>query len=98
MENKEIWQNRIIGYGEESPDQLLANPHNHRIHPKRQQQALKGSLDTLGYIQTVIVNKTTGHIVDGHLRVEMALRQPTSLGFESLFLKFWTWIKIESKR
>ena len=74
MENKEIWQNRIIGYGEESPDQLLANPHNHRIHPKRQQQALKGSLDTLGYIQTVIVNKITGHIVDGHLRVEMALR------------------------
>lgn len=69
------WKNRIIGYGEESPDQLLANPHNHRIHPKRQQDALSGSLDTLGYIQTVIVNKSTGHIVDGHLRVTMALRE-----------------------
>lgn len=74
---KEIteWKNRIVGYGEESPDQLLANPRNHRIHPKRQQDALSGSLDTLGYIQTVIVNKNTGHIVDGHLRVTMALRE-----------------------
>lgn len=69
------WKNRITGYGEESPDQLLANPHNHRIHPKRQQDALGGSLDTLGYIQTVIVNRATGHIVDGHLRVTMALRE-----------------------
>ena len=69
------WKNRITGYGEEAPDQLLANPHNHRIHPKRQQDALSGSLDTLGYIQTVIVNKATGHIVDGHLRVSMALRE-----------------------
>src|SRR5512139_2208892 len=69
------WKNRITGYGTEAPDQLLANPHNHRIHPRRQQDALSGSLDTLGYIQTVIVNKTTGHIVDGHLRVTMALRE-----------------------
>ena len=73
------WKNRIIGYGEEAPDQLLANPHNHRTHPKRQQDALSGSLDTLGYIQTVIVNKSTGHIVDGHLRVTMALREGQSI-------------------
>ena len=75
MDEVKGWQNRIVGYGEESPDQLLANPHNHRIHPKRQQDALSGSLETLGVIQTVIVNKATGHIVDGHLRVTMALRE-----------------------
>jgi hypothetical protein len=28
------WRNRIIGHGEEAPDQLLANPRNWRIHPK----------------------------------------------------------------
>ena len=28
------WRNRIIGTGEEAPDQLLANPANWRIHPK----------------------------------------------------------------
>lgn len=71
----DIWKNRIVGHGEESPDQLLASPFNHRIHPKRQQDALSGSLETLGLIQTVIVNKFTGHIVDGHLRVTMALRE-----------------------
>ena len=69
------WNNRIVGYGTESPDQLMANPRNHRIHPKRQQDALGGSLETLGYISPVIVNKTTGNMVDGHLRVVMALRE-----------------------
>ncbi len=68
------WTNRIIGAGEEAPDQLLANPLNFRIHPKPQQAALKGALDTLGWIQQVIVNKQTGHVVDGHLRIQLALR------------------------
>lgn len=68
------WKSRIIGQGEESPDQLLANPNNWRIHPKYQQDALEGSLDELGWIQQVIVNKTTGNVVDGHLRVTLALR------------------------
>ena len=39
------WRNRIIGSGEEAPDQLLANPANWRIHPKAQQDALAGALD-----------------------------------------------------
>ena len=73
------WRNRISGYGEESPDQLLANPANWRIHPKGQQDALAGVLSEVGYVQNVIVNQRTGHLVDGHLRVSLALRdnQPT---------------------
>jgi len=67
------WQNRIIGHGEEQADQLLANPKNWRIHPKAQQEALAGALDQVGWVQSVIVNRTTGHLVDGHLRVELAL-------------------------
>ena len=39
----------IIGHGWENADQLLAHPSNPRIHPKAQQDALKGSLDTLGW-------------------------------------------------
>lgn len=69
------WKNRIVGSGDEDPEQLLANPGNFRIHPKVQQAALSGSLDTLGWIQQVIVNKQTGHVVDGHLRVSLALRE-----------------------
>ena len=69
------WQSRIIGQGMEQADQLLANPLNWRKHPKAQQAALKGALNEIGWIQQVIVNKTTGHLVDGHLRVEVALSE-----------------------
>src|SRR3990170_118829 len=68
------WANRIVGAGEEAPDQLLANPANFRIHPAMQQAALEGSLDTLGWIQQVLVNRTTNTVIDGHLRVALALR------------------------
>ena len=68
------WKNRIIGHGEEAPDQLLANPFNYRIHPREQQEAMEGVLAEIGLIQTVIVNKRTGHLVDGHLRVTLAMR------------------------
>jgi hypothetical protein len=68
-------RSRIVGHGEEAPDQLLANPANWRIHPKAQQDAMKGILDQVGWVQSVIVNRTTGHLVDGHLRVSLALRE-----------------------
>jgi DNA modification methylase len=68
------WNNRIVGHGVEAPDQLLAHPDNWRIHPKHQQDALKGVLDDVGWVQNILVNKTTGHVVDGHLRVALALR------------------------
>lgn len=69
----QAWQNRIIGEGVEAPDQLLANPANWRIHPKHQQDALTAVLDRVGWVQRVIVNQQTGHIVDGHLRVSLAI-------------------------
>ena len=36
------WKSRIVGSGEEAPDQLLANPSNWRVHPKAQRAALAG--------------------------------------------------------
>ncbi len=67
------WQSRIVGRGTEAPDQLLANPRNWRIHPKGQQDMLSESLDRVGWVKEVIVNKTTGFVVDGHLRVGLAI-------------------------
>jgi hypothetical protein len=67
------WRSRIIGHGEEAPDQLLANPRNWRIHPKEQQDALAGVLAEVGWVQDVIVNQRTGHVVDGHARIEIAI-------------------------
>ena len=67
------WRNRIVGSGEEAPDQLLANPKNWRIHPKAQQDALGEVLDRVGWVQNVIVNRQTGFVVDGHARVALAI-------------------------
>ena len=73
------WRNRIVGYGEEQPEQLLANPRNFRIHPKGQQDALLGVMREVGVVDDVIVNQQTGFVVDGHLRVALAIseHQPT---------------------
>jgi hypothetical protein len=73
------WRSRIVGSGEEAPDQLLANPANWRIHPKAQQQALAGVLDQVGWVGQVLAIQPTGHVVDGHLRVALAIsrREPS---------------------
>lgn len=66
------WTNRIIEYSNVSPRELRANPLNARVHPPSQRAALESVLDTIGMVQQVIVNRRTGLIVDGHLRVQMA--------------------------
>jgi hypothetical protein len=62
-----------VGLGEEEPSQLLANPRNFRRHGGAQRSALRGSLDTVGWIQAILVNKRTGYVIDGHARIEEAL-------------------------
>lgn len=76
---KPAWRNRIVGHGEEAPDQLLANPRNWRLHPKQQQDVLGGVLDSVGFVQSIIVNQRSGFVVDGHARVALAIskHQPT---------------------
>jgi DNA modification methylase len=69
------WANRIVGHGEEAPGGLLANPANWRLHPKEQQDALAGVLSEVGWVQDIIVNRRSGHVVDGHLRISLALRE-----------------------
>lgn len=71
----DAFRSRIVGEGDEAPDQLLANPLNWRVHPKEQQDALEGLLQQVGWVQRVIVNKRSGHVVDGHARVALALRR-----------------------
>lgn len=66
-------KDRIKGEGWESPEQLLANPANWRVHPRAQRDALLGHLREVGWVQRTIVNETTGHIIDGHLRVQLAI-------------------------
>jgi hypothetical protein len=74
MNKKENWRNRIVGHGEQAAISFAANPLNWRIHPKAQRDALTGILEDVGWVQSVIVNKTTGFVIDGHARIEEALK------------------------
>jgi DNA modification methylase len=67
------WRSRIIGHADVPPAELVPNPRNWRTHPSEQQHALTGALAEVGWVTEVIVNQTTGRLVDGHLRVELAL-------------------------
>jgi hypothetical protein len=67
------WENKIRGYGTADPRTITPHPLNWRRHGPEQLDAIEGSLDELGWIQDVIINQTTGHLLDGHARVEKAL-------------------------
>lgn len=72
---RDSWKNRIVRTASIAPEKLIANPKNWRSHPKHQRDALKAVLDQVGWVQQVIVNKTSGIIIDGHLRVAMAIER-----------------------
>jgi hypothetical protein len=71
------WRDRIVGQGEAPPADLkaAAHPLNWRLHSASQRTALAGILDEVGWVQRVILNRTTGHLLDGHLRVDLALER-----------------------
>lgn len=80
----DVWKNRIVKYGEIDLSQALANPHNWRVHPYEQAQALEGVLDEVGIVQNVLVNLRTSEkwprqernvetFIDGHLRATRAM-------------------------
>ena len=67
-----LWRNRIVGYGDEPPGQLVPDPKNWRTHPKAQEEALRALLRKIGPIQNIVVNECR-RLVDGHLRVALAI-------------------------
>lgn len=69
------WRNRIVGSAEVPPAELVPNDRNWRLHPKAQVDALEGALGEVGWVQQVIVNRTTGRLVDGHARAASALKR-----------------------
>lgn len=69
------WRNRILRYETVSPETLQPHLMNWRLHPKRQEEALAGALSQVGWVQTIMLNQRTGNMIDGHLRVKLALRR-----------------------
>lgn len=69
------WRNRIIRYDQVDPETLKPHLMNWRLHPKRQEEALAGALSQVGWVQTIMINQRTENMIDGHLRVKLALRR-----------------------
>lgn len=67
------WRYRIVGTEMVDPEQLLAHPYNYRIHSLAQQKAMEGALDTIGWTANVKVGTATGRVVDGHMRISIAI-------------------------
>ena len=72
--NTASYRNRIVGTADVDPTTLKPNPRNWRGHTSAQSAALREILSTVGWVTDVIVNKTTGNLIDGHLRVETAIK------------------------
>jgi hypothetical protein len=68
------WQTLVTHLTHEDPEQLLAHPDNWKIHDGNQRQAVEAALEEIGFAGAILVNDQTGHVVDGHLRVELAIK------------------------
>jgi hypothetical protein len=71
--NSAGWRNRIVEIGVADPRKLTPNPRNWRKHPGAQRAAMAETLEQLGWLMPVIVNRRTGLLVDGHMRSELAV-------------------------
>lgn len=67
------YQSRIVGYSKVNPAELNANPYNWRVHTPEQIEAVRAALSEIGVIQNPIRNIRTGFLIDGHLRVQLAV-------------------------
>lgn len=68
------WRNRIVGAEDVDPKVLAAHPLNARLHSDFQQRAMTGAFEEIGWLQAVLVNRISGKILDGHMRVALACR------------------------
>jgi hypothetical protein len=65
--------NKIVGHEMVPPDQLLANPLNFRVHSHVQKDHMRAMLREIGWLDEIIVNRNSGVVVNGHMRVDIAL-------------------------
>jgi hypothetical protein len=72
---RDQYRNRIVGQRAVPIDHLKPHPLNWRTHSDLQAATLESLMEHVGVVQTVVWNRRTGHILDGHLRVEQARRR-----------------------
>ena len=56
------------------PQTIKLNAKNWRVHPRRQRQAYNAFKKEIGWAGAVLINDTTGNLLDGHMRVDEAMK------------------------
>lgn len=56
------------------PTTIRLNAKNWRIHPRRQRQAYNAFKKEIGWAGAVLINDATGNLLDGHMRVDEAIK------------------------
>jgi len=69
------WKKLAVRMRDVDPRSLTTNPKNWRIHGAAQREALRGSIHELGYGDPVELMDGTDLILDGHLRVDLAIQE-----------------------
>jgi hypothetical protein len=69
------WPVAIVGQGEEDPRTLVPHPMNPKVHPPEQDAVVRASLGRWGWLRRGLKNLTTGHILDGHERIKLAIAE-----------------------
>jgi hypothetical protein len=64
---------KIVDRGEMPAGAFMANPYNASVLTQIQRNALVESIDVFGQVKSVLINQRSGHLIDGHKRVTMAL-------------------------
>jgi hypothetical protein len=54
----------------EDPSGLIPHPANYRQHGERQRAAFGSTLRKMGWLEPLVANRITRHVLDGHLRQE----------------------------
>lgn len=72
------WKNRIVGHAQIDPRKVVPNDMNWRQHPALQQRTMGSILDRIGWVNDLLVNRRTGKLLDGHLRLSLALERGES--------------------
>lgn len=67
------WKSRILGHGLVDPAKLKAHPENFKLHGEEQTHVFDAAVAQLGFLRSVTVNKRTGRLIDGHMRVAHAI-------------------------
>jgi hypothetical protein len=68
------WRLRVVKHELVDPRTLIAHPDNWRAHPDAQKDVMAGAISEIGFVGEVLVSQLSGRILDGHMRVALAIR------------------------